>query len=240
MIWPTDALLLAGTKLKTRKIRLSITIVISSLLFAGLVFLASVFDGTVHSLQSFGKEGYGGRYLVQANPITTFPFDDETLTTELSAQNKALIDQKKALAKKLGLEYNEKSDMSLPLITQPGGPGGKEIAYPNTNSPIVVQRMREKNEALPGITFDAFTKNAMNSGGTATYLGAPGANMMGPSFAANSGQYAVLVGGKEDFSNTKSNPFGGGGGEPRGVETLTTVGWSSIDAKLMARMAACR
>ena len=131
MIWPREAVLLARTKLKTRKIRLIITVVITSLLFGVLVFVASVTQGVIASLQSFGKEGYGGKYYVQAQPLN-YQFGsgaDQQIKDALSGTQRDLIAQKKTAAKKLGITYDETADQSLPLLVYKDG--SVTNTYPN-------------------------------------------------------------------------------------------------------------
>ena len=177
MIWPSESLLLAGTKLKVRRTRLIITVIITSLLFSVLVFLASAVQGTIHSLKSFSEEGYGNKYFVQASPLTyqmNMNLDAET-TKVFTPVQKDLIAQKKAAAKKLGIEYNDKVDQTLPMTPSNAGPNGSS-AYPNYMSPLIQEYLRKKTESIPGTTYDEFVSLVRSAGAVNTLIATSAAN----------------------------------------------------------------
>lgn len=64
-----DSVQLAAAKLKTHRVRTAIVVIIASLLFAGIVLVLTMLTGAARSAQSFGTEGLGSRYIVQARPI---------------------------------------------------------------------------------------------------------------------------------------------------------------------------
>lgn len=238
MIRPTESLLLASTKLKTRKIRLVITVVITSLLFAVLAFMAIVTEGIIHSFQSFGTEGYGGRYIVQAAPLTYsmgFDTEKEIVDTLLPEQQK-IIAAKKAAAKKLNVEYDEKSDQSLPLIAAQNGPGSSSTQYfPNFSSKLVTEYFKKKNESIPGTGIADFSRLAKNAGAINIYSGTqPGGSM---NFGMPGGQanesVAVIVDGKENLSAYSGTTSQAGPHEPKGVASITSLGWRNVDAELL-------
>ena len=113
MIRTRDALLLAGTKLKARRVRLVVLLVTMSVLFAGLMFLAAVSTGTIRSLTDFGKEGLGKRYLVQATPKTFQPYDNQDLVNQVKPAQEKLVADKTALAKRLDITYDAKTDQEI-------------------------------------------------------------------------------------------------------------------------------
>lgn len=226
MMWPTDALQLAATKLKTRKIRLSITIVITSLLFAVLAFLAAFSEGVIHSLKDFGKEGYGNRYLVQSTPITNqMGGDDKGAVDHFKPIQADIVAKKKASAKKLNLTYDEATDQSSPLTKDPSSPNG---IYLNYASPLVTEYMQKKDEAIPGTDYASFEKAAKTAGATKTYRGT-GANYYSGSSVPS---VSVIKDGKESFRTLEEDKTIGQNG-PVGIETITTIGWSSMDPELM-------
>lgn len=228
MIWPTDALLLAGTKLKTRKIRLVITVIITSLLFGVLAFLASLAQGTIGSLKSFGQEGYGSQFFVQATPLTynfsTSP--GQPIDPELTTIQKDLVARKKAEAKRLSLTYDEKTDQNLPLQSFQSGPGKAEI-FPNGGSPIIQARAEQKDRAIPGSSLVDFSKLARSAGATAVYSGIS----TGFDYTSNDPpQVSVLQKGQEDIEQLSSKK---GFDNPRGIRTITTLGWRNVDGELL-------
>lgn len=226
MIWPAEALLLASTKLRTRRIRLVITILITSLLFTVLVFVAVIVQGTVHSLTSFGKEGYGNRYLVQANPLSyQTGSDNQGVVDSLKPQYDSLVARKKAEAKRLGLEYDEKSDTSLPLIYTQNGPNSYGY-FPNYDSDFGRKYLAAKNDSISGSSFSAFTKAARDAGAIHTYQGTQSTY----GYRQDGGHASVIVGGKEDLAelNPKNGPT-----DTTGVRSIATLGWRSLDAGLL-------
>ena len=235
MIRPTEALVLAATKLKMRKIRLIITVIITSLLFAVLIFLASITEGSISSIQSFNKEGYGNRYLVQATP-TTHSFGagtDKEMTDALMPVQRDLVARKKAAAKRLGLQYDETSDRTLPLLAMKNGTAPTEY-YPNYESKFIADYLNDKNQKIPGTDYASFQQTANKAGATETYQGtAPGA-MFGPGVVQ--GGVQVMVDGTEDFARIGARNNGSGMYGPpdtSGVASITSLGWSNTDPELL-------
>lgn len=232
MIWPTDALRLAATKLKTRKIRLVITLFVTSLLFGVLILISSLTEGVVRSLKSFGQEGYGNKYLVQASPLTYqyAPETQQEIASSLSGVQRDLIARKKAAAKKLNLTYDETSDQNLPLNVSKDPSGGTEI-FPNFQSKYVNDLLEEKNNSIPGTRYEEFVKTAKAAGATDTYRGTlSGMFMIGSE--ASSGRVTVILNGKEDIaSQNTASPYGIP--DNTGVKSIASLGWRSADAVLL-------
>lgn len=88
-----DAYILAGTKRKTRRIRTSLVIIVSSLLFAVLFFIAFVAQGMLNTSQQVKNVGFNGRNLVNisstAPPGVDFKAETEKINAELKAELKA-------------------------------------------------------------------------------------------------------------------------------------------------------
>ena len=117
MIRFTDAFTLAHTKLRTRKVRTIITAAIASLLFSLLVAAILVISGVIGSARSFTEGGLTERYLTSA-VVMSAGIDgmDEMSSPEIIARaqeiHKQLIADKTAEAKRLGIEYDPKSEPS--------------------------------------------------------------------------------------------------------------------------------
>lgn len=230
MIWPTDALQLAVTKLKTRRIRLAVTVVITSLMFGILTFFAFLTEGVVQSLKSFGGEGYGNRYLVQAAPITygIGGAADAEFMTHFKPIQADLIAQKKAAAKKLGVTYDETNDQALPYSSPPQD---KNSVYPNFSSPLVIDYYKQKSNSIPGTDFTSFQKLASDAGAIRTFRGTRTSDTA--SFGYGAPMTSILKDGSENydvFTNTNNNASYI---EPTGMQTLATMGWNSLDRELM-------
>lgn len=222
MIRTRDAVLLASTKLKTRRIRLGILLVTMSILFAGLVFIANVVSGTIGSLQSFGKEGYGGRFLVQAHPITYQPFDNSTLLEEVKPLQNQLVAQKTALAKKLGVVYDPKTDFNLYYMNQQVGPNASDVQPNLIPSTLTFAALDKQNAAIPGVSFNSFVARAKRAGAIGTYRSALSGGFAKLSHA-DGGALSVILNGKEDYSGANVSAS-------QSVTIPSTTGISSIQA----------
>ena len=227
MIRLSDGMLLARTKLRTRRIRLTILIVTMSLLFSGLVMVANIGSGTISSLRSFGKEGYGNRYLVRSNPVTYQPYDNKKAIELAKPKQEALIAQKTALAKKLGITYDPKTDTTLYYSNQQTGPAPTDVEPMLTTSPLALAILQEQNLSIPGVAFSAYTTRAKAAGATNTYRSSGG---MGGTFSGTN--VRVLVDGKEDYSD-KQEPLKYGPDTTAGVKSIETLGWNQMSAGLL-------
>ena len=104
MLRITDSLRLAGTKLRVRRIRLSITVVVSGLLFAALLAGLTMLMGAQRSVEEFDRGSLNSRYLVAQTAIrpNTIEFTSN-LTARAEAERTQMIKDKQALAARLGL-----------------------------------------------------------------------------------------------------------------------------------------
>lgn len=229
MMYPLDALKLARTKLKTRRIRLIVTVTTMSLLFAGLFFIATVLGGVITSLKSFSAEGLGDRYLVVAQPVVAQQFNNDELLEALKPTQADLVARKKALAKKLGIEYDEKSDQSLPLMTYQNGPSSGDVETSvNFSSSIAAAKLQEQNATIRGVSYSEFQKRATSQGATHVYRGT--STLLGPPNArSDGGGINFLKDGQEEYKSNGQN-FGG---QPTGLESITSLGWHQIDDELL-------
>lgn len=139
MILPQDAIILAITKLKTRRIRLIVTLVIASLLFIILATVSLLVNGTFFSIERFSEEGLGKRYIIQAQPAdSSSNFIELYSEPELIAEAKRLHSkqqaEKSALAKELGIEYDPRLDVQPVESFEPNN--GETL---NSNSPMVMK-----------------------------------------------------------------------------------------------------
>lgn len=135
MIRLRDAAVLAGTKLRTRKVRTIITAVLASLLFAGLVAVFTVVRGGVDSYARYSKNGLSQRYITNVIQYSgsSIDYTSTQLIVQANERNKQVITEKKADAKRLGLEYDAASE---PATTFDDGQGGE---YLNTENFAVQQ-----------------------------------------------------------------------------------------------------
>lgn len=223
MIRITDSLKLAGTKLKTRKVRLVVTVVISSLLFCLLLAGSFVVNGSIQSVESFSKTGFAGRYILRADSFFGNPYDlatSSSLIAKVEQLEKQLNEKKKAESKRLGLEYTDKDAIKLIQEDPSGAAPGKTV---DLASPFVAPLISEILAETEKINAEKFVEITNNYQATATYESVPA--KIDYTEGLN-----VIVSGKEDISKlapTQNMGFG-----PSGVETFSGQ-WNSIDSELL-------
>ena len=104
---------LAITKFKTRRIRLAIAVIVSGLLFVAFSAASFIARGSIASIDSFSKEGFAGRYITQPQSIGSDEYTINTnkdLIAQAKEQDKKLVADKKAEAKRVGLDYDPNSE----------------------------------------------------------------------------------------------------------------------------------
>lgn len=172
MIRLSDATRLAATKLRTRKVRLVITIVIAGLLFSALSAASQVSRGAFASLSEFNKEGFGERFIVLAFPQASGNGPSGSFTTDPAVLERALTIQKERVAKKtaeakrLGVPYDSKSEP--PVVEEFDSPNGKQRTL-SVGQPAADQAIREHLAAHPAPGRSELLKQAAPYGSTDTH-----------------------------------------------------------------------
>lgn len=119
MIRLSDALLLASTKLRTRKIRTIVTAVMASLIFSAIIFVLALAQGMISSYRAFTSSGLSERYVANVYFVEGWHEGDDTSSPELIAEARVKHSQriaaKVAEAKRLGIEYDPKSEPALTI-----------------------------------------------------------------------------------------------------------------------------
>ena len=150
MLRITDSLRLAGTKLRVRRIRLSITVVVSGLLFAALLAGLTMLMGAQRSIEEFDRGSLNNRYLVAQTAIRPNNIEfTSNLTARAEVERTQMIKDKQALAARLGLPYDPKSEPPIMQSFPDSQP------YPNYQSVIVQRLIRQETAKLPRLTADA-------------------------------------------------------------------------------------
>ncbi|QQS20107.1 ABC transporter permease [Candidatus Saccharibacteria bacterium] len=231
-----DSVQLAAAKLRTHRIRTGIIVVIASLLFAGIVLVLSMLTGAARSAQSFGTEGLGSRFIVQARPIV----DNMVMNTgtpeifdTLKARTATLKAEKKAAAKRLNQNYDPANDMNLPVSEYKNANGGTDY-FLNPSHPETKAALDAYVRSIKHIGFDDFSNLANNSGAKQLYKSSGGVNMgnFGVSPGLGDASVVPIIEGKElAYDQTKAS--GNYSTEPRGVATLTTLGWTYFNSSLL-------
>lgn len=222
MIRFTDAAQLAYTKLRARKVRLIVTVVISSLLFGLLALSSFVVRGIVSSTNSFEEEGFGKRYILKANSSITGQWDKDTAVVDRAiALQKDEIARKKVEAKRVGIEYDSTTERLV--YSEGDGPNGK-AKYLDQSHPLAAQAISEyltshptpglpelKKLAIPYKAINFYESRNLSIGGTS----AP--------------NLKIIKDGTENFGENKqqnNNPFSGG------LDSFTQS-WSLMSGKLL-------
>lgn len=225
MIRPDDALLLAYTKLKTRRIRLLITIVVSGLLFSGLAGASFFFRGVLGGVEDFSKEGFGDRYIVsgsyQGSNTYTLMSDKATIDQAI-AQNKDLVNRKKAEAKRLGIDYDASMDQQP--FTEFDAPDGKHRIL-DPSHPISRKLLADFQTTHPAPGIADMKKAAEPYGATAFYE-----SQVIPYGVGGDYRLQVLKDGKENFK--QDTQAGYMNGPPTGTDSFAS-GWQLMSGELL-------
>ena len=156
-----DSLRLAGTKLRVRRIRLSITVVVSGLLFAALLAGLTMLMGAQRSIEKFDRGSLNSRYLVAQTAIRPNNIEfTSNLTARAEAERTQMIKDKQALAARLNLPYDPKSEPPIMQSFPDSQP------YPNYQSPVVQKIIREETAKLPRLTVEKQWQFARTQGAT--------------------------------------------------------------------------
>ena len=195
MLRTLDASKLALTKLRTRKIRLAATIIVAGLLFGIVVFGLTVLRASMASIERFSRDTMSTRYLLaysnhNENQSDLFYNPPQDAKDSILALHKQHIADKKAAAKALGVEYDEKSEEEpITKINQ------DDSGSLNRNSWAVKTFLRqyiaEKNPLKP----ERIDAAAKRFGSSVTYRI--------QNVGGRNGSLDVMIGGREDFQRNK-------------------------------------
>lgn len=208
---------LALTKLRTRKLRLTITISMASLLFGVLFFALPIARGTFDSIEQFGKEGLGSRYITQATlPSQGSAINDDAITERALEIHRNTLNQKKTAAKKLGVAFDTTTETSP--ITEFDTPTGK-IRNLNMQHPAAKAAVKEYLAQHPLIGDKELHKAADSFRPIAFYDSKQYQN------GFSGGQIQPLKNGQENFTSTQSST--------QDPLDMFTSSWTSIDNQLI-------
>ncbi|MFN8045696.1 MAG: ABC transporter permease [Dermatophilaceae bacterium] len=120
MIGVRDTITLAHTKIRSKRLRLLMTTIVSGLVFGVMAGATVLVDGASHSLAAFARKNLDGRFLVQGSPNyfggpSSLNPNDAALIAEVQKYHVAYIADRKAAAKRLGVEYDERTEV-LPYV----------------------------------------------------------------------------------------------------------------------------
>lgn len=221
MIRFRDSLTLALTKLRTRKVRLLVTIIVSGLLLSGLMAASFITRGAFASIENFNKEGLGKRFIVSGTDIRSVDLYQKTEVIDLALQiHKDTVARKKTEAKRLGIEYNAAQDPSP--VNEVDTPNGKE-RYLSPEVPTGKQAIEQYLSSHPSTSKADFEKLAAQYNPKAVYSSKVLRWLP-------DGRLQVLKDGKESFndaSQAKGRPA------PEGSLESFTYNWNIMNSTLL-------
>ncbi len=220
MIRFRDSLTLSLTKLRTRKVRLTITVIVSGLLFCGLSSASLIARGAFKSIDDFNKDGFGQRYIVQGYYNQSYPdMSDPKIIDRVLALQKDLVARKKAAAKSLGIEYDPSTEPSPVQEYDTGAGKQRTLDYGSQFARQALKELRPQAEVSP----DAMKKEAAPYGSTHDY------ESQQFSVPNDGSTLQVLKNGKENFDLSGSQNMSG---PPTGTDSFTQF-WTLMSGELM-------
>ncbi len=185
MIRFSDAFILAQTKLRMRKVRTVMTAGSASILFGLLIAAILIAAGTITSGRQFMSGGLSERYLVSYIDYNSQPYED---TPELRARATQLymtrIAEKKAEAKRLGIEFDVSSEPK-PVS------GDKNDPYIDATVPTSQLAIKEQLDQRK-TPLDKLKESVGRYHPSAYYT-------LKPNVVPEAGRIATMEGGKENF-----------------------------------------
>ena len=190
-----DASKLALTKLRTRKIRLTVTIIVAGLLFGVVVFGLTVLRASMASIGRFSRDTMSTRYLLaysnhNKDQSELFYNTPQDAKDRILALHKQHIADKKAAAKALGVEYDEKSEEEPIMKINQDDSGSL-----NRNSWAVKTFLRQYTDEKNPLKPERIDAAAKRFGSSVTYRI--------QNVGGRDGSLDVMIGGREDFQRNK-------------------------------------
>lgn len=190
-----DASKLALTKLRTRKIRLAVTIIVAGLLFGVVVFGLTVLRASMASIGRFSRDTMSTRYLLaysnhNKDQSELFYNTPQDAKDRILALHKQHIADKKAAAKALGVEYDEKSEEEPIMKINQDDSGSL-----NRNSWAVKTFLRQYTDEKNPLKPERIDAAAKRFGSSVTYHI--------QNVGGRDGSLDVMIGGREDFQRNK-------------------------------------
>ena len=190
-----DASKLALTKLRTRKIRLAVTIIVAGLLFGVVVFGLTVLRASMASIGRFSRDTMSTRYLLaysnhNKDQSELFYNTPQDAKDRILALHKQHIADKKAAAKALGVEYDEKSEEEPIMKINQDDSGSL-----NRNSWAVKTFLRQYTNEKNPLKPERIDAAAKRFGSSVAYRI--------QDVGGRNGSLDVMIGGREDFQRNK-------------------------------------
>lgn len=206
MIRLTDVTKLAYTKLRTRRIRHGVVIAISSVLFIAISTILFLARGTFDSVESYMSKGLSSKYLIGANlTVSDVNVTNPEIISRAKEIQKEFIKQKIAEAKRLGIDYDQKTEQQIIVEAQTGGLGAEYIS--DLSYPPAYQALQEYYKKKNFNGEELLNKQAESYGLNSIYKIQQLFNLQAPNYLQ------ILENGKESYSSlnqfnpTEFNPL---------------------------------
>ncbi len=158
MIGFVDALTLARTKLRAKRILLIITVVVSGLLFGVLSTALFVATGITRSTESFFTKALDNRYLVEVQPNIPddilgygdgFEEPSKEVVEQLNSMQDAYIAKQKSIYDKYKLPFDKTTVTPILQANPFGGKdgSGNPIKIINRDSPVYQDYLKQRKQA---------------------------------------------------------------------------------------------
>jgi hypothetical protein len=132
MISLRDTVTLATTKLRVRRIRLTVTLIVAGIIFTVLVFGSLTIRGTIHSLTAFMNEGFLNSFLVSIHDAPDYEVTSKPdFIKRVGTIDAARLDAQAKEAKRLGLPFDPKT--APHAVSEISTPDGKKKVADNDN-----------------------------------------------------------------------------------------------------------
>ncbi len=145
MISLKNTVTLASTKLRTRRIRLIVTLIVSGLLLMVLVVGSYVIRGSLASIADFTKDRYTNRFFVSVmeswDKADTDKLSDPSIIKRAQELDKVLLAKKTAEAKRLGIPFDTSAEAKAAEETDDAD--GTHKLTLNLNNPSARQAYNE-------------------------------------------------------------------------------------------------
>jgi hypothetical protein len=133
MLGLRDTVTLATTKLRVRRLRLTITLIVAGILFTVLCFGSLVIRGSLASFHSFLSEGLLGSFIININQPGDYDISlDPKFIAHAEVIDETRLAKQAAEAKRLGLPFDPKT--APHAVTLGEGPNGKQ-KYADMDNP---------------------------------------------------------------------------------------------------------
>ncbi len=214
MIRPTDAFVLAYTKLRTHKVRTGLTVGIAGILFGLMLAMVFIVQGVFDSVARFDKVGLSDRSIVMVadakfESANAYEYlSDPVFVREVENEHKALVDKKTAAAKKYGIDYNAAQEDPVPVVIDPETKV-KVVPEEQLSNPSVVAAAKVRNDAKASKTpFDIHQYLKPYSSATILPDFYPIAASDGSLVYMKDGKEPVLSQDQEAVPESQANQFG--------------------------------